>query len=66
METNNSRDKMVARMALAAYTGERCKFCGFAFKTVEDLLERKVVYAGYHEHGRTACGSCWEKRHNKK
>jgi hypothetical protein len=46
------------RMAMTMYLGEACKYCGKVFETLEDL--RDVVYAGYHDRGRTACRSCWE------
>ena len=50
-------DKPLLKLAMSAYLGERCKFCGREYKTLADL--DYTVFAGYHEHGRLACGECW-------
>lgn len=55
--TNENKDYL-ARVALSMYLGERCKFCLRVFETLDDLKD--AVYAGYHEHGRVACKSCWD------
>jgi len=47
------------KIALSMYLGEKCKYCGKEYKTLEDLSD--TVWAGYHEHGRLACQSCWNK-----
>lgn len=61
--SDDSARKDAFGAALAMYTGERCKYCGFLYATITDLRDREVVFAGYHEHGRTACKDCWDK-HN--
>ena len=48
----------VLEMAMSMYLGEQCKYCLRVFETLDDL--RAAVYAGYHEHGRVACKSCWD------
>ena len=54
--TDENREALVEN-ALSMYLGEKCKYCGREYKTLADLKD--TVYAGYHEHGRLACGSCW-------
>ena len=41
------------KIVMSMYLGERCKFCGKEYKTLDDLKD--TVWAGYHEHGRLAC-----------
>jgi hypothetical protein len=41
----------------SAYLGEKCKYCGKKYKTMEDLKD--TVWAGEHEYGRLACKACW-------
>ena len=48
------------KIAMSMYLGEKCKYCGKEYKYLADLVD--VVWAGYHEHGRLACGACWQKR----
>lgn len=55
--TDENRESLV-EVALSMYLGERCKYCGKQYKTLADLKD--TVYAGYHERGRLACGSCWQ------
>jgi hypothetical protein len=50
---------MALKIAMSAYLGEHCKFCGQEFKTLEDLKD--TVFAGYHEHGRLAHQECWDE-----
>ena len=57
--TDDNRDDLV-KIALSMYLGEKCKYCQREYKTLDDL--RDTVFARYHEHGRLACGSCWDKR----
>ena len=57
-----SQDDAV-RICLSAYLGEKCKYCGKEYKTLEDLED--TVWAGYHENGRLACSACWKKHHPK-
>ena len=49
--------EVAVNLALAMYLGEQCKYCGKVYETLDDLKD--AVYAGYHEHGRLACQSCW-------
>lgn len=53
-----SRDEM-AHIAMVMYTGEPCVECGHVYETVDDLIARDVVFAGYHGKGRLACKACW-------
>lgn len=46
-------------MILSTFLGERCKFCGAVFETLDDLED--AVWAGYHQYGRLAHRSCWEE-----
>ena len=55
--TPENRDA-ITEMAMSMYLGEQCKYCPKVFETLDDL--RTAVYAGYHEHGRVACKSCWD------
>jgi len=58
-EIGFTTDKKTAfRIAMSMYLGERCKYCGEEFKTLDDLSD--AVYAGYHEHGRLAHKRCWD------
>jgi hypothetical protein len=56
---DNEARNAALTMALSMYLGERCKYCGYHYQALTDLEERSVVFAGYHEHGRLACKSCW-------
>ncbi len=49
---------VVVDLALSMYLVEQCKYCGKEYKTLSDL--KATVWAGYHEHGRLACKSCWD------
>lgn len=52
---------MLIELVKSMYLGERCKYCGREYRTMEDL--ERTVYAGYHQHGRLACSSCWKLNH---
>ena len=56
--TDENRHAML-RLAMSMYLGEQCKYFGRTYETLEDLHD--TVFAGYHEHGRLACGSCWRE-----
>lgn len=43
--------------AIAAYTGEKCRYCGHVYESVEDIRERKVVFAGP---AMLACKACFD------
>jgi hypothetical protein len=43
--------------AIAAYIGEKCRYCGHVYESVEDIRDRSVVYAGP---AMLACGVCFE------
>lgn len=58
IELTDENRQAVAEMALSMYLGEKCKYCLREFFTLDDLKD--AVYAGYHEHGRVACKSCWQ------
>jgi hypothetical protein len=55
-ETNKSA---LARFAISMYIGEKCLFCGRAYKTLEDLKD--TIWVGQDEDRRLACLSCWQK-----
>ena len=55
--TDDNHDALV-RACMCAYLGERCKFCGKVYDTIEQLND--TVFAGCHKHGRLACKSCWD------
>lgn len=52
--------KTAVKIVLSTYLGERCKYCDREYETLDDLQE--TVWAGYHEHGRLACKSCWNDK----
>jgi hypothetical protein len=60
--TDENKDELLI-MALSAYLGESCKYCGKKMNTLADLKD--VVYAGYHSKGRIACQSCWDVNNEK-
>ena len=47
----------LVNLAMSMYLGERCKYCDKVYETIADL--DTTVWAGYHEHGRLACETCW-------
>jgi len=47
------------KLALSMYLGEKCKFCGKEYKTLQDL--ENTVWADYYDNGRLACKECWQK-----
>lgn len=59
VEVTEENEDYLVKVALSMYLGEKCKYCLREFETLEDLKDS--VYAGYHEHGRIACKSCWEE-----
>ncbi len=61
METIQTSHEGAVNIALSAYLGESCKYCGFTAKSLEDLYDKDVVWVGYHSKGRWACKSCFEK-----
>ena len=60
IDLDDSNRKDVLRMTLSMYLGERCKYCGVTFTTLEDL--DYAVYAGSHQWGRLAHKECWENK----
>lgn len=54
--TDENRQELL-RMAIAAYTGEKCRYCGHVYETVEDIYARGVVFAGPYM---LACKSCFD------
>jgi hypothetical protein len=54
--TNENKDYVVDAV-FSTYLGERCKYCGKKYKTLDDL--RDTVWAGDHKYGRLACRACW-------
>lgn len=54
--TDENRNYL-AEAIFSTYLGEKCKYCGKAYKTLDDLKD--TVWAGEHQHGRLACKSCW-------
>lgn len=47
------------KIACSMYLGERCKYCGREYKTLDDL--RETVWVGYHGHRQLACKGCWDR-----
>jgi hypothetical protein len=56
--TEENREHLL-QVAASMYLGERCKYCGREYRTLDDL--KGTVFAGYHEHGRLACETCWQE-----
>jgi hypothetical protein len=50
--------KQMIHTAIAAYTGEKCRYCEHVYESVEDIRERKVVFAGPCM---LACKDCFDK-----
>ena len=61
LDDDNRAD--VLRLALSMYLGERCKYCGVTFATLDDLHD--TVFAGYHQWGRLAHKECWDKNNDR-
>ncbi|NLH78496.1 MAG: hypothetical protein GX465_15805 [Acidobacteria bacterium] len=49
----------LVRLAMSMYLGERCKYCGREFATLDDL--RDAVWVGQHEHGSLAHEDCYQR-----
>lgn len=49
----------LAEVAFSTYLGEKCKYCGRKYETLEDLKD--TVWAGMHKNGRLACRACWRE-----
>ena len=62
IDLNDDNRKDVVNLALSMYLGERCKYCGVTFDTLDDL--QTAVYAGSHQWGRLAHKSCWDKNND--
>jgi hypothetical protein len=54
--TNENKSYLI-EAAFSTYLGEKCKYCGKKYKTIDDL--RSTVWVGEHKHGRLACRACW-------
>ena|SRR3990167_11396218 len=61
--TDDNHDYLI-EVALSMYLNEQCKYCGKTYITLDDLHD--TVFAGFHEHGRLACRSCWDKVEEQK
>jgi len=61
METITMSNEGAENLAISMYLGESCKYCGFTANTIKDLHDKDVVYVGYHNKGRWACRSCFNK-----
>jgi hypothetical protein len=57
----DERREPLTEAIFSTYLGEKCKYCGRKYKTLEDLKD--TVWAGVHKHGRLACKSCWLASH---
>ena len=57
VEITDENRKDLSHMAIAAYTGEKCRYCGYVYETVEDIYTRNVVFAG---HDMLACKGCFD------
>lgn len=58
--TDDNRGCLI-RLTMSMRIGEKCKYCLHEYKTLDDLYNREVVYAGNHKHGLLACKSCWDE-----
>jgi hypothetical protein len=58
-ELNDDNRDHYFKLALSMYLGERCKYCGVTFNELDDLKD--TVWAGYHQWGRLAHKTCWDK-----
>ena len=56
---NKAEKDAMMSIALSAYLGEKCKYCGKEYKTISDLND--AVWYGIHENGRLACSGCYKK-----
>ena len=54
--TDENRQELL-HMAIAAYTGEKCRYCGHVYETVKDIYDREVVFAGLYM---LACKACFD------
>lgn len=54
--TDENRQDLL-HMAIAAYTGEKCRYCGHVYETVKDIYDRNVVFAGP---SMLACKACFD------
>ena len=59
--TDENRPEIL-RFVMSMYLGEQCKYCGKVYETLKDL--HGTVFAGYHEHGRLACRTCWRENND--
>jgi hypothetical protein len=44
-------------LEIASYVGEKCRYCGHVYESVEDIYARDVVYAGKRQY---ACKVCFD------
>lgn len=54
--TDDNRKKLL-EMAIAGYIGEKCRYCGYVYESVEDIDARGVVFAG---RAMFACKACFD------
>ena len=64
IELTDENREDVLKITLSMYLGERCKYCGVTFESLDDL--KTSVYAGPHQWGRLAHKSCWDKNNSER
>lgn len=53
--TDENRSQLL-HIAIAGYIGEKCRYCGHVYESVEDIYAHDVVYAGKRQY---ACKVCF-------
>jgi hypothetical protein len=64
VEITDENKNALLDIALSSYLGERCKYCGKEYTSLEMLKD--TVWAGYHKNGRLACSACWKKHEDQR
>ena len=59
---NEYEKKQMIHSAIAAYIGEKCRYCEHAYESVQDIRDRRVVYAGP---AMLACEACFKAANHK-
>jgi hypothetical protein len=57
VEITDKNRKDLLESAIASYIGEKCRYCGHVYETVDDIYSRSVVYAGP---AMFACKDCFD------
>jgi hypothetical protein len=57
IEITDQNRKALLEIAISQYIGEKCRYCGHEFTSIQDIAAHNVVFAGNSQY---ACKVCFD------